>query len=74
MTGEITYNGYALNEFVPQKTAAYISQTDVHVGEMTVKETFDFSARCQGIGTKYGMVLPFLHIFCLEYKILFTFS
>jgi ABC-type multidrug transport system ATPase subunit len=58
--GEITYNGYALNEFVPQKTAAYISQTDVHVGEMTVKETFDFSARCQGVGTKYGMDLTFL--------------
>ena len=52
--GEVTYNGYALDEFVPQKTAAYISQTDVHVGEMTVKETLDFSARCQGVGTKYG--------------------
>ena len=53
--GEVTYNGFALGEFVPQKTAAYISQTDVHVGEMTVKETLDFSARCQGVGTKYGM-------------------
>lgn len=60
MKGEITYNGYTLNEFVPQKTAAYISQTDVHIGEMTVKETFDFSARCQGVGTKYGTVLSFL--------------
>jgi ABC-type multidrug transport system ATPase subunit len=52
--GEVAYNGYPLEEFVPQKTAAYISQTDVHVGEMTVKETLDFSARCQGVGTKYG--------------------
>lgn len=52
--GEITYNGYGLNEFVPQKTSAYISQNDVHVGEMTVKETLDFSARCQGVGTRYG--------------------
>lgn len=52
--GDITYNGYRLNEFVPQKTAAYISQNDVHVGEMTVKETLDFSARCQGVGTRYG--------------------
>ncbi|RWW84676.1 hypothetical protein BHE74_00006705 [Ensete ventricosum] len=43
-----------LEEFVPQKTAAYISQNDVHVGEMTVKETFDFSARCQGVGSRYG--------------------
>ncbi|TVU07859.1 hypothetical protein EJB05_41231 [Eragrostis curvula] len=55
-TGEITYNGFALDEFVPQKTAAYISQTDVHVGEMTVKETLDFSARCQGVGTKYDLM------------------
>ncbi|VAI89882.1 unnamed protein product [Triticum turgidum subsp. durum] len=52
--GEVAYNGFPLDEFVPQKTAAYISQTDVHVGEMTVKETLDFSARCQGVGTKYG--------------------
>ncbi|KAJ3686419.1 hypothetical protein LUZ61_015583 [Rhynchospora tenuis] len=56
LSGEITYNGYALDEFVPQKTAAYISQTDVHVGEMTVKETLDFSARCQGVGTKYELL------------------
>ncbi|KAI0487906.1 hypothetical protein KFK09_027729 [Dendrobium nobile] len=54
-TGEITYNGYRLNEFVPQKTAAYISQNDVHVGEMTVKETLDFSARCQGVGARYDL-------------------
>lgn len=52
--GEITYNGHKLNEFVPQKTSAYISQNDVHVGEMTVKETLDFSARCQGVGSRYG--------------------
>jgi ABC-type multidrug transport system fused ATPase/permease subunit len=56
--GEVTYNGFALDDFVPQKTAAYISQTDVHVGEMTVKETLDFSARCQGVGTKYGTPSP----------------
>ncbi|KAK0598474.1 hypothetical protein LWI29_034970 [Acer saccharum] len=54
--GEITYNGYRLNEFVPQKTSAYISQNDVHVGEMTVKETLDFSARCQGVGTRYDLL------------------
>ncbi|VAI89908.1 unnamed protein product [Triticum turgidum subsp. durum] len=54
--GEVAYNGFPLDEFVPQKTAAYISQTDVHVGEMTVKETLDFSARCQGVGTKYDLL------------------
>ncbi|CAI8611938.1 unnamed protein product [Vicia faba] len=54
--GEITYNGCKLNEFVPRKTSAYISQNDVHIGEMTVKETLDFSARCQGIGTRYDLL------------------
>ncbi|XP_070661681.1 ABC transporter G family member 29-like [Malus domestica] len=54
--GEITYNGYRLNEFVPQKTSAYISQNDVHAGELTVKETLDFSARCQGVGTRYELL------------------
>ncbi|XP_056162933.1 pleiotropic drug resistance protein 3-like [Syzygium oleosum] len=48
--GEISYNGHKLNEFVPQKTSAYISQYDLHISEMTVRETLDFSARCQGIG------------------------
>jgi len=52
--GDITYNGHRLNEFVPQKTSAYISQHDLHVGEMTVRETIDFSARCQGVGDRYG--------------------
>ncbi|EYU45829.1 hypothetical protein MIMGU_mgv1a019588mg [Erythranthe guttata] len=55
-SGEITYNGHMLNEFVPQKTSAYISQNDVHVGEMTVKETLDFSARCQGVGSRYDLL------------------
>ncbi|THG15793.1 hypothetical protein TEA_023653 [Camellia sinensis var. sinensis] len=55
--GEVTYNGNKLNEFVPQKTSAYISQNDVHLGEMTVKETLDFSARCQGVGSRYGKLL-----------------
>ncbi|CAM8888399.1 unnamed protein product [Rhodiola kirilowii] len=54
--GEVTYNGHRLDEFVPQKTSAYISQNDVHVGEMTVKETLDFSARCQGVGPRYELL------------------
>ncbi|XP_039160859.1 ABC transporter G family member 29 isoform X1 [Eucalyptus grandis] len=54
--GEISYNGYRLNEFVPQKTSAYISQNDVHLGVLTVKETLDFSARCQGVGTRYELL------------------
>ncbi|KAI3945284.1 hypothetical protein MKX01_035045 [Papaver californicum] len=54
--GEITYNGHKLKEFVPQKTSAYISQNDVHIGIMTVKETLDFSARCQGVGSRYDLL------------------
>ncbi|XP_062030547.1 pleiotropic drug resistance protein 3-like isoform X1 [Rosa rugosa] len=50
--GEITYNGYKMNEFVPQKTSAYISQYDLHISEMTVREALDFSSRCQGIGSR----------------------
>ncbi|GKF17554.1 ABC transporter G family member 29-like protein, partial [Tanacetum coccineum] len=52
--GKVTYNGHTLDEFVPQRTSSYISQTDVHAGEMTVKETLDFAARCQGVGSRYG--------------------
>eukprot|EP00850_Spirogloea_muscicola_P003651 SM000015S01151 [mRNA] locus=s15:51197:56621:- [translate_table: standard] len=47
-TGRITYNGHDLTEFIPQRTAAYISQNDVHIGTLTVRETLDFSARVQG--------------------------
>ena len=43
-----------MDEFVPQRTSAYIGQHDLHVGEMTVRETLTFSARCQGVGTRYG--------------------
>lgn len=43
-----------MHEFVPQKTSAYISQRDLHIGEMTVRETLAFSARCQGVGSLCG--------------------
>ncbi|KAH7442213.1 hypothetical protein KP509_03G077000 [Ceratopteris richardii] len=54
--GEITYNGYRLDEFVPQKTSSYVSQSDLHLGELTVQETLDFSCRCQGVGSKYDLL------------------
>ncbi|PIA56929.1 hypothetical protein AQUCO_00700938v1 [Aquilegia coerulea] len=54
--GEVTYNGHKLNEFVPQKTSVYISENDIHIPEMSVKETLDFSARCQGVGAKYDLL------------------
>uniref|UniRef100_A0A0E0FPE6 ABC transporter domain-containing protein n=1 Tax=Oryza nivara TaxID=4536 RepID=A0A0E0FPE6_ORYNI len=56
VSGKVTYNGHGMHEFVPERTAAYISQHDLHIGEMTVRETLAFSARCQGVGTRYEML------------------
>ncbi|KAM4111347.1 hypothetical protein ACJW30_05G060500 [Castanea mollissima] len=55
-SGRVTYNGHDMNEFVPQRTAAYIGQYDIHIGEMTVRETLAFSARCLGVGSHYDML------------------
>ncbi|CAA6672703.1 unnamed protein product [Spirodela intermedia] len=55
--GAVTYNGHGLDEFIPQRTSAYIGQNDVHIREMTVRETLQFSARCQGSGTRYEMLM-----------------
>ncbi|GMH20534.1 hypothetical protein Nepgr_022375 [Nepenthes gracilis] len=57
MSGKITYNGHDFREFVPQRTSAYVSQQDCHAAEMTVRETLDFAARCQGARIKYDMLL-----------------
>ncbi|KAJ0718449.1 putative ABC-type Fe(3+) transporter [Helianthus annuus] len=59
-TGEVTYCGHKLSEFIPQRTCAYISEYDVHHGEMTVQETFDFAARCLGVGTRYDLLVDVL--------------
>ncbi|GFP96783.1 pleiotropic drug resistance protein 1 [Phtheirospermum japonicum] len=55
-SGHVTYNGHGMNEFVPQRTAAYISQHDVHIGELTVRETLAFSAKCQGVGSSLELL------------------
>ncbi|AQK96511.1 ABC transporter G family member 36 [Zea mays] len=55
-SGKVTYNGHEMTEFVPERTAAYISQHDLHIGEMTVRETLAFSARCQGVGSRLDML------------------
>ncbi|KAA8516689.1 hypothetical protein F0562_016805 [Nyssa sinensis] len=57
VSGRVTYCGHELNDFVPQRTCAYISQHDLHYGEMTVRETLDFSGRCLGVGTRYEMLV-----------------
>ncbi|KDO40197.1 hypothetical protein CISIN_1g000865mg [Citrus sinensis] len=57
VTGEVSYNGYKLEEFVPQKLSAYVSQYDLHIPEMTVRETLDFSTYCQGVGSRADILL-----------------
>ncbi|GKV17135.1 hypothetical protein SLEP1_g27677 [Rubroshorea leprosula] len=57
VSGEVSYNGYKLGEFVPHKTSAYISQYDLHIAEMTVRETLNFSARCQGVGSRAEIMM-----------------
>ena len=51
--GSISYNGRGFDDFVPARTASYITQYDTqhHLAELTVRETLDFSARCQGPGS-----------------------
>lgn len=60
MSGRVTYNGHELNEFVPQRTSAYVSQQDWHMAEMTVREVLEFSGRCQGFGYKRDMLVELL--------------
>ncbi|XP_060668670.1 ABC transporter G family member 38 [Ziziphus jujuba] len=60
LSGEVTYNGHKLKEFVPERTSAYISQYDVHLPLLTVRETLAFSAKCQGVGTGYEMLTELL--------------
>ncbi|KAM5564592.1 pleiotropic drug resistance protein 1-like [Rosa sericea] len=57
LSGRVTYNGEGMEEFVPERTSAYISQHDLHIPEMTVRETLAFSARCQGVGPHYEMLV-----------------
>ncbi|XVE54347.1 hypothetical protein DITRI_Ditri03aG0073100 [Diplodiscus trichospermus] len=59
-SGKVTYNGHEMHEFVPQRTAAYISQYDIHMPQLTVRETLEFSAKCQGIGMGYEMLTELL--------------
>jgi len=43
-SGKVTYNDHGMNEFVPQRTVAYVNQNDLHIGEMTLREeTSSFS-------------------------------
>ncbi|KAL8089641.1 hypothetical protein AgCh_039212 [Apium graveolens] len=60
ITREISYNRHTLNEFVAQRTSAYVSQRDRHTAEMTVRETLELSGWCQGFGFKQDMLMELL--------------
>ncbi|CDY63360.1 BnaC07g50020D [Brassica napus] len=51
-TGDVSYNGHLLSEFVPEKTSNYVSQNDLHIPDITVRETLDFSGCFQGTGSR----------------------
>ncbi|KAJ6299528.1 hypothetical protein OIU76_020486 [Salix suchowensis] len=53
-SGNITYNGQKIEDFYVQRTSAYISQTDNHIAELTVRETLDFAACWQGASDGFG--------------------
>ncbi|KAK9815219.1 hypothetical protein WJX72_000157 [[Myrmecia] bisecta] len=52
VAGDLTYNGRTLDSFVVERTAGYVQQVDQHLAELTVRETFNFAAWCQGVGYK----------------------
>ncbi|KAJ0976761.1 hypothetical protein J5N97_012235 [Dioscorea zingiberensis] len=62
MSGSITYNGRQLSEFIPQRSSSYISQHDIHMSEMTVRETLDFSRQCSGVGNNHELMLELLKL------------
>ncbi|GKC15206.1 ABC transporter G family member 39-like protein isoform X2, partial [Tanacetum coccineum] len=56
VSGNVTYRSRQLSEFIPQRSCAYISPNNLHTGEMTVRETLDFSGRCLGVGSRYKLL------------------
>ena len=52
----MTYNDRELDQFVVHRTAAFMDQQDNHIPCLTVRETLNFSARCQGSGQRPGVL------------------
>jgi hypothetical protein len=48
-------------KFCVQRTSAYISQTDNHLAELTVRESLDFAARCQGASEVFSGLFSLLY-------------
>ncbi len=52
--GDVLYNGKNFSEFVVERSSGYVEQTDQHYPPLTVRETLDFAAWCQGTGCREG--------------------
>ena len=52
--GDVLYNGKSFSEFVVERTSGYVEQIDRHYPPLTVRETLDFAAWCQGPGYRQG--------------------
>lgn len=49
----MTYCGHELKEFFPQRICGFVGQHDLHSGQMTPRETLDFSSHSLGIGLRH---------------------
>lgn len=48
--GSIKYNGLSFDQFASERAAVYVEQTDEQIALLTVRDTLEFAARCQGTG------------------------
>ena len=66
-SGTVTYNGHPLDDFVVERTSSYVDQNDNHIAELTVRETFDFAARClnAGLGVQITYICFDRHLCCI---------
>ncbi|KAJ3681393.1 hypothetical protein LUZ60_015882 [Juncus effusus] len=53
--GRVMHNGEELSSSTPQNMRAYISQSDLHHAEMTVRETLNFSSHLLGTNNAFEM-------------------
>ncbi|GIL67171.1 hypothetical protein Vafri_20606 [Volvox africanus] len=54
--GRLLYNGLTPgSDFTVERSGSYISQHDLHIGEMTVEETLMFAAECLGPSLNKGL-------------------
>ena len=54
VTGNVLYNGKTFNDFVVERSSGYVEQIEQHYPILTVRETLDFAAWCQGAGYREG--------------------